>query len=64
MPDPPHGTRARYALRGAPCRCLACRTANAHAIARWRATGSTLPPAPRPRPVDLEAPRCARTLTG
>jgi hypothetical protein len=36
-PDPPpHGTRARYNHRAAPCRCTRCRVANTRYIAAYR----------------------------
>ena len=36
QPDPPHGTRARY-NSNRPCRCAACKKANAEYMARYRA---------------------------
>lgn len=33
---PPHGTRARYNHREAPCRCTRCRVANTRYIATYR----------------------------
>jgi hypothetical protein len=39
-PLPEHGTRARYQLRGTPCRCDACREANADYVIQHR-TGTT-----------------------
>jgi hypothetical protein len=35
-PAPPHGTRARYNLQRAPCRCSACRQANTVYIRGYR----------------------------
>ena len=33
---PPHGTTNRYYLRGAPCRCAACREANTKYMREYR----------------------------
>jgi hypothetical protein len=46
---PSHGTRARYNQRGEPCRCEACKAANARYMRgyRHRPTGPSLPLAGR-----------------
>lgn len=33
---PPHGTLSRYQWRTKPCRCQACRAANARKVWEWR----------------------------
>lgn len=36
LPDPPHGTRARYNSRYGPCRCATCNAANTEYMRRYR----------------------------
>jgi hypothetical protein len=46
-PVPEHGTRQRYQLRQAPCRCLPCRAANRRYVkARRTRVAWTQPPLP------------------
>ena len=47
LPAPAHGTRARYKLRRSPCRCPACRAANARYVRRWRTGTGTYWTEPR-----------------
>lgn len=55
-PAPAHGTRARYNLKRAPCRCPSCCQANTRYIRAYRAQAQAGPTIPLPRPgvVDVE----------
>jgi hypothetical protein len=55
-PAPAHGTRARYNLKRAPCRCPSCCQANTRYIRSYRAQAQAGPTIPLPRPgvVDVD----------